>query len=898
MTGNATKFKEVIPWASGMARSCFLHWDSRAEILGDLNRWSVTADESVPSGNCKLWNPALLPPRSVRQTVSYNKQVITAIKSFKPTSLNGVPALVLRKPQPHSQGEEQFTYEVFVLGEKSRSICMFVKLQPHASVGNVVAHVSDDTSALEAIQKYCQDVTFQYDNHSSPTQSNSVIAEAFECVNKTQLCTICIVELIQSSFGKLFAWSTPEIPNVAEVCVLRPLRRKKRSTRPKVKQLLDKENISDNLPLEDAFGDFDSGALEMDHDHDIADDCTDSDQSDCSQHSGLHRSLGDNDGTNSDFDAFDDEWDLAMGPYNGDGSESNHDTDSGGEVDDILEAEEASHRIAAVASDQLADQNKDNKELDNLDTLIDPLGSGGYASVLNVHDMEQESWLREVLLGRGHTQGVTVTVSDVHQPASSSSSTAGAPPPFGQVHNGAIRWKDALQVSSTSLVERRDALQQMELGKGKDVSLMLRIVEDGSVSIDFVQWSDITSLKGRSVRTDENDGLICPVNWLSSPVSFAGAECLHPAIGTGVRRVKKKDRPQVSESVMRLKAMYTVCLLGNPNACEDPELLGPSNTKGVVSPTRSDEYPSEPAGAAAAHGQRLRLSDLTVNPALCFNIASSQLGSIQPALAAWGQMSLLKLVAVGLVQLVLTGELIAFRMTPADFARTDSVVVTDARENGNTPSHSAGNRCGVNVVVSGPGCLTWSDDHYSFSERMRVYSETIHSVPFPYVHYVPRRVGSTAGVVGHNIPRDSDFCDVHHDGLSNSSAQSDSWELVSSEPDEHPPSLGSNDVDPHDDDDDDDPQGHDYDSSDSEVELEIEMPIETASTASSQGSVGRLHGRHTPCSNVDTHSVGSLDVECFTGDIANLNDVESSCSSHCSSPCKSPCQPLLKRLRH
>jgi len=335
MTGNATKFKEVIPWASGMARSCFLYWDSRAEILGDLNRWSVTADESVPSGSCKLWNPALLPPRSVRQTVSYNKQVITAIKNFKPTSLDGVPALVLRKPQPlpHLQGEELFTYEVFVLGEKSRSIGMLVKLQPHAPVENVEAHVSDDTSPLEAIQNYCKHVAFQYDNRSSPTQSNNVIAAAFECVTKNQLCTICIVEVIQSSFGSLFAWSTPDIPNVAEVCVLRPPRRKKRSTKPKAKKLLDKENVCPNLPVDDVLRGFDNHVLELDDDDDLGDECPDSDHSDSSQDSVLHRSLDDNDGADSDCEVFGDEWDLAMGLDNADGRESNNDIDSSGEVD-------------------------------------------------------------------------------------------------------------------------------------------------------------------------------------------------------------------------------------------------------------------------------------------------------------------------------------------------------------------------------------------------------------------------------------------------------------------------------------------------------------------------------------------------------------------------------------
>ena len=237
----------------------------------------------------------------------------------------------------------------------------------------------------------------------------------------------------------------------------------------------------------------------------------------------------------------------------------------------------------------------------------------------------------------------------------------------------------------------------------------------------------------------------------------------------------------------------------------------------------------------------------------------------------------------------------AFERTPADTARTmcDLVIARDVPQHENIPSRSVGNHCSVDV--SGPGCLTWTDDHFSFSERMRVYSETINSVPFPYVDYVPRQVGSTAGFVGR---RSVDANQDDQSDSSSSSEKSDSWEVVSSEPDEHHSPCGSNDGDPHGEDDDHDSAGH-HGRSDSEVEvLEMEIPIETASTASSQGSVGRQDVMHTPCSNVDTHSVVSLEVECVSSDIANLNDVEPSCSSQCSSPCKSPCQPLMKRTRY
>ena len=239
-----------------------------------------------------------------------------------------------------------------------------------------------------------------------------------------------------------------------------------------------------------------------------------------------------------------------------------------------------------------------------------------------------------------------------------------------------------------------------------------------------------------------------------------------------------------------------------------------------------------------------------------------------------------------------------FEKTFADTPRTmgDSVIARDAPQHENIPSHSVGNLCSVDV--SGPGCLTWTDDHFSFSERMRVYSETINSVPFPYVDYVPRQVGSTEGFVGQRMVGDLHANQDDQSASSSSGEKSDFWELVSSEPDEHHSPCGSNDGDPHGEDDDHDSPGH-HGRSDSDVGvLEMEIPIETASTASSQGSIGQQDVVHTPCSNVDTHSVVSLEVECVSSDIANLNDVESSCSSQRSSPCKSPCQPLMKRMRY
>ena len=76
------------------------------------------------------------------------------------------------------------------------------------------------------------------------------------------------------------------------------------------------------------------------------------------------------------------------------------------------------------------------------------------------------------------------------------------------------------------------------------------------MSVILVQWTKSNSSKGRIVRLDSDDCIICPVNFASVASCFANTDIIMPAVGEGVRRVRKKDRPKLPNHPLRLMKMY------------------------------------------------------------------------------------------------------------------------------------------------------------------------------------------------------------------------------------------------------------------------------------------------------------------------------------------------------
>ena len=80
--------------------------------------------------------------------------------------------------------------------------------------------------------------------------------------------------------------------------------------------------------------------------------------------------------------------------------------------------------------------------------------------------------------------------------------------------------------------------------------------------VEFVHWSNVATLTGRTIELDENCGVICPVYYLVSASSWSGCEVVHPATGVQIRKVKKADRPRVPPSIVRLMQIYRTAIEG------------------------------------------------------------------------------------------------------------------------------------------------------------------------------------------------------------------------------------------------------------------------------------------------------------------------------------------------
>ena len=558
LTGGSTKFKHVIPIASGLARSIYLFWNDRSDVLVNTERWSVSPDEPIQNGHFKHWNPGLLPGQSIRATYSQHKTIIQTIKSFVASTKGGTPCLVFQ------HGRDCIDTKFFVLGELSRSVGLLIELESYktgdgdgddrkVSGCNGGIEISFDAAECEnpcdMVRMYCQHTKyFRVARKSSPMVSNQVVAAIFDKVTKDNNCSVFLLEMVQADMAvDGFCWTLVNInePIIASVCVLQPRQRKPRSRKPKT-----------STPLHDdmTLGDLgDTMALEW--------------SSDDSDHD-----------TDEDHDDDEDDLEFALGLEVAALESSIDDND-----DDIIDAQESNERIAAVASNEFAERHRNNTGLTKVDELLDKshVGINPEDSVLDDHNVEQEAWLKDILLSRKYQEFTSEGPENEQDPdedgdhcnVSSSSGPVGVPR-FDQVHDGVTLWRSALQLSSESLLDKRTALQTRSVGDDKELSLMIRIACDGAMTLPFVQWTNTYSMTGREIRLDERNGIVCPIHWMNVPISFDKFEVVHPAIGECVRKVRKAERPIVSDKIIRLQKMYNQCLSASSSVPEDIELGG------------------------------------------------------------------------------------------------------------------------------------------------------------------------------------------------------------------------------------------------------------------------------------------------------------------------------------
>ena len=90
------------------------------------------------------------------------------------------------------------------------------------------------------------------------------------------------------------------------------------------------------------------------------------------------------------------------------------------------------------------------------------------------------------------------------------------------------------------------------------MSLLLQESAD-ALHVLLVQWAKAkaTPAKGRVIRLDTDDCIICPVNFACSVSSFVDFDVIMPCVGEGVRRVRKGSRPKLPAHPLRLMKMYS-----------------------------------------------------------------------------------------------------------------------------------------------------------------------------------------------------------------------------------------------------------------------------------------------------------------------------------------------------
>ena len=75
-----------------------------------------------------------------------------------------------------------------------------------------------------------------------------------------------------------------------------------------------------------------------------------------------------------------------------------------------------------------------------------------------------------------------------------------------------------------------------------------------------MQWTRANISKARVIELDENNCIICPVNYAVRSRSFdfdSKTDVILPAVGACVKRVRKAERPKLPEHALRLHQMYS-----------------------------------------------------------------------------------------------------------------------------------------------------------------------------------------------------------------------------------------------------------------------------------------------------------------------------------------------------
>ena len=623
LTGGSTRFKDVVPIASSIARSCYLHWDKRVAVQDDSTRFATSVDIPISDGHCRYWNPALLPSAAHKWAKNANSSIVKALKQFKPSTPGGVPAVVIAV----SEGGVRRRLDIYMLGEVSRSIGMLVKVahvtDPRARTDSQDSHDYPASVPLETEHAELQDIVtaaikcsvFGYVT-SQPRPSLFILAELYEQLKATKHTSPAfLTELVSrdatstdatpaiaaggsSSYtpgaldspvgiGSQMLWHVPE-PACVEMREIYSIRYRKEYVRKSLppRALGDDQVPGDVASVCDTCHESQTESMlprTSRHGASI-EEVSDEDDSD---YDDINRNLGDlveeaigirlqalyNNGADADSQANDGTCtDMRGAPADSDASDDDLEVALGEAMDlnDRIAATAAAQHVSNTQSHCNDDATDDTEHVPvpaathhELNTDNNPNPGG----IMNAYDMEQEEWLRQVLLDQGFSSaGATVTVTDPDSHANPEAELLPTPNHRTNIHEASEAWRDSMKLSASSLHIRANTTAA--LGEDRQVSLMLRALSDGSCSVDFVQWSNVKLYEGRILQLDSSNGIVCPLYFMQSSLSLAGAQTVHPACGVTVRKVKKADRPRLADEFVRLQRMFSVAAKSHTSEAE------------------------------------------------------------------------------------------------------------------------------------------------------------------------------------------------------------------------------------------------------------------------------------------------------------------------------------------
>ena len=575
-TQGSTRIKQIKPFAGALARSAFLFSHDHQALMDDENRWKPPTPSSMtvhlPPGDRSIFDPQSEEGLdSSGWALKYHSVFMKTFKqSWKSTDKKPNHLLALVTPSlPDGAGS------VYWVGcSMAHSQALMIKLVPsplRLRGGFVVENLGDGSrmfqKSLEVIASLCELVGARKEagRENLKLFTHKLVLKENEMENcllfevsgrKTALCELRARYQRKNKKG---GDKTKPLDASASTAIVTA---GKSSSSTSACHAVEDE--SDHGPGDlfgdDLFGDAFSAS-------DIDDiDASDSDQADDWVE---RRTKRDQEIRRMLFDDLADMSDSELSDLQGDDKQ---------DLEDLVEL---NRDMAVSCANRCADESEHviSKVADTVQDRLDSATLAPTMTTLADSDQQQEALLQEVLTG-----AALISSEVEHQHASSSVCRDKSPDRFAQNASTTMEdcfletWTESVRKSCDALVHRLQN-KDRSIGENSELSLVFEI-QDASASVCLVQWSSTNVRNGRIIHLDEQNRIVCPVNFMQKARSFVSKEhfVLLAAVGEGVRKVRKCDRPYLPGNALVLMQMFQHAIDGHVRDSESSLALDTEQT--------------------------------------------------------------------------------------------------------------------------------------------------------------------------------------------------------------------------------------------------------------------------------------------------------------------------------